>query len=483
MNTKQKLEIQQKFTKEIEEFIPPTFVTTDIYEIEAASGDLSLLPKYHYKFKEEYLATHIIRPKNTEELSKILKKCRDYSFPSTIRAAGTSCYSSSTPTRGGIVIDVRRMNEIHEVNEKDMIVRCDGGIAWMKLIEELLENGLAPKCYPTSYKSSCVSGFIASSGKAGIGTLKYGEMKDTLISVTVVKPDGSIEKISKNSEGNLSLDDITGSIGIYGGISEVEMSVTTLKTSMEMIGYSFKSMEKASEYYLTLKNGEIKPTFLSLSDKKFERMSHKIIPSRAFFVYGVFSDDPTITSKAVSLAAENAKKMDGLVVEKWYLKDKWDDIADTELILARICKNPIFQEYWISDDRLESFYNSYHKIIADHDFKNAFYLMAGSGGRSRIKLFGLSDIANSREFFGIKAIFNKLAHETYFHEDSLYAIGVVNTFYFLQFNPKEVQYIKEKKDMLDPEGLVNSYRFVQAKMKYWRIKLLFKVALFLWKVA
>ncbi len=481
MKNMQIIEKQQEFTKEIEKFMSPAFITTDIYEIEASSGDLSLLPKYHYKFKEEYLATHIIRPKNTEELSKIMRTCKEFSFPSTIRAAGTSCYSSSTPTRGGVVIDVRRMNRVHKVNEKDMIVRCDSGISWIHLIEELLDYGLAPKCYPTSYKSSCVSGFIASSGKAGIGTLANGNMKDALISVTMVLPDGSIEKVTKDSKGELSLDDITGSIGVYGAIAELEMSVTTLNTSMEMVGYSFKTIQKASEYYLSLKEGAQKPFFLSLSDKNFEKLSHKTIPSRAFFVYGVYYDDPAITTKSVSFANETAKKMDGLIVEDWYLKEKWNDIADTELNLARICKNPIFQEYWISDKNLEAFYKSYLSKVKKHDYGDAFYVMAGSDGRNRIKLFGLSDIADSREFFGIKAIFNQMTHAAYQEfQDSLYAIGVVNTFYFLEFNPEKVKYVKQLKEKLDPENLVNSYRFVKAKMKYWRIKLLFKVALFLW---
>ncbi|MCP4761886.1 MAG: FAD-binding oxidoreductase [archaeon] len=484
MEKVQELGKKEKFTEEVKDFISPAFITTDQYEIEAASGDLSLLPKYHYKFKEEYLASHIIRPGNTEELSKLMKKCQEYSIPVTIRAAGTSCFSSSTPTRGGVVIDVRRMNAIHKIDVENKIVKCDAGISWVKLIEELLEYGLAPKCYPTSFKSSCVSGFVASPGKAGIGVLKYGNIKDTLLSVTIVKPDGSIEKITKESKNDLSLDDITGSLGIYGAISEVEMSVTTLKTSMEMIGYSFNSMKNASDYYLTLKNNnENKPFFLSLSDKKFEKLSHKTLPSRDFFVYAVYSDEPDIVSKGISNAKDEAKKMDGLVVEDWYLKDKWDDIADTELNLARVCKNPVFQEYWVSDDRFEAFYTSYADRIKKYNYKNAFYMISGNNDRNRIKIFGLSDIANSREFFGIKANFHDITLQTYEQQDSLYAIGVVNTFYFLQYNLEDVKYITTLKNKLDPEGLVNSYRFVKAKMKFWRVNLLFRVAKFLYNAA
>jgi len=66
MNTTQKLEKLERFNKEVEEIISSAFITTDPYEIDATSADLSLLPKYHYKFKEVYRASHVVRPGNSE---------------------------------------------------------------------------------------------------------------------------------------------------------------------------------------------------------------------------------------------------------------------------------------------------------------------------------------------------------------------------------------------------------------------------------
>ena len=483
MNTTQKLENLQRFTKEVEEIISPAFITTDPYEIEATSADLSLLPKYHYKFKEQYRASHVIRPGNTEELSKVMKKCREFSLPVTIRAAGTSCYSASTPTRGGAVIDMRRMNTVHEVDADKLIVKCDAGISWIKLTEALLDYGLAPKCYPTSYKSGCVGGYVATAGKAGIGAVKYGKIRDTLVSLTVVKPDGSIEKITKNSQGDLTLDDMVESLGIYGAIAEVEMTVTTLKTSMEMVGYGFNSIDKAIEFYFNLKNYSLsKPFFLSLSDKKFEKLSHITLPSREFFVYAVFYDTLELTAKAVTFAKESSVKVDGLSAEDWYLKEKWIDIADTELNLGRLCRNPVFQEYWIADDRSQAFYETYRNKTKNLAYRDAFYMMAGADGGNRIKIFGLSDIADSREFFGIKSYFHALTLLAYGQQDHIYTVGVVNTFYFLKFNPEDAEKIKALKNKLDPDNLVNSYRFVKAKMKFWRIQLLFTIARWLYNV-
>jgi len=472
---------KSKFTQEVEEIIPSPHVSTDIYEIEATSGDLSLLSKYHYKFKEEYRATHVIRPGNTDELSKLMQKCNEYSLPITLRAAGTSCYSASSPTKGGVIIDFRRMNKVHNIDEANMTVKCDAGITWQKLMESLLEYGLAPKCYPTSYRASCVSGFVATSGKVGVGVLKNGTMKDVLRSVVFVKPDGSTETISRDSKGDLSLDDIIGSFGIFGAVAEVELEVTSLKTSLEMVGYSFNTFKMAIEFFRSLKNNDAhKPLFLSVSDKHFEKYAHWTYPSRAYFVYAVYSDDSSVTSQSVSIAKETASKLDGLSVEEWYLKEKWRDKADTELNVARWCENLIFQEYMVSDGRLEDFYNFYSENTKEK-YRHAFYMMSGAKGENRIKLFGLSSIENSREVFGIKAIFNDITENNYENGDSLYTLGVVNTFYFLRYKPEEAAKLLTMKNKFDPDDLVNSYRLVKAKMRTWRMGLLFWIAKRLFK--
>jgi FAD/FMN-containing dehydrogenase len=475
---------KSKLTKDLEEILPPAHVSTDMYDIEATSGDLSLLSKYHYKFKQEYQATHVVRPGTTEELANVMKKCKEYSVPMTIRAAGSSCYSASTPTRGGVIIDMRRMDKIYEIDANNKTVRCGAGISWLRLIEALLEYGLGPKCYPTSYKSSCVGGFVVTSGKVGIGVLKNGIMKDSIKSLIFVKPDGSIETISKSSQGELSLDDIIGSFGIFGTVAEVELEVVSLNTSMEMVGYGFNTFKMATEFFRTLKNNDAnKPFFLSLSDKSFERYAHWTFPARSYFVYAVYSDDPSATSQSVSFAKDAASKLDGLPVEDWYLKEKWRDIADTEVNVGRWCQNLVFQEYWVSDDRIEEFYNFYMEKTSKQRYRNAFYLMSGAKGGNRIKLFGLSDIKNSREFFGIKAVFNDITINNYENKDSLYTLGVVNTFYFLRFNPERAEYLIKLKNKLDPEDLVNSYRLVKAKMRTWRVGLLFWIAKLLYRTA
>ena len=483
VKSQEKRKEKQDLANQFLEFISPYHVSVNPYELESASADLTSLPSYHYKFKKKYLASHIIRPANINELSLAIKKCKDLNIPITIRAAGTSCFSSATPSRAGVIIDVRRLNKIFEINKEKMVVKVGSGISWLNLIEALADQGLEPKCFPTSFKTSCVGGFIATPGKAGIGVLKYGSMEESIISLDLVKPDGSIIKISRDSNEEISLTDIVGTYGIYGAIANVELSVTTLKTSLEIIGYGFNSITQAINFYSTLKE-ELpnKPLFLSISERKFEKYSHVNFPEQDWLVWAVFYDDPGETSKSISEVKNYASKMNALIVDSSYLKEKWRDISDAEVSIGLSTRNLIFQEYWISDDRLESFMESYVKKSMKYKFRTAVYAISGEKGWTRLKIFGLSDIAKPREFFTVKAFLHDLSIKAFNQGDRLYTIGIVNTFYLLKYKPEEVMKWKILKDKLDPKHLFNSYRLIEARMKFWRVSLLFNTAKILYKI-
>jgi glycolate oxidase len=476
---KEKKNLESQFL----EFISPYHVSTNPYELESASADLTSLPSYHYKFKKKYLASHIVRPASTHELSLAIKKCRELNIPVTIRAAGTSCFSSATPSKAGVIIDVRRLNKVLEIDEENKTVKVGSGISWLNLMEALSDYGLQPKSFPTSFKTSCVGGFIATPGKAGIGVIKYGPMEDSIISLDVVKPDGTVIKVSKDSNEDISIKDLIGTYGIYGAIANVELSITTLKTSLEIVGYGFDSINQAFNFYSALKNEPPnKPLFLSISERDFERYSHVNFPEQQWLVWAVFYDDPEETSQSISEVKSLALKLNAFEVEDSYLKEKWRDISDAEVAIGLSTRNLIFQEYWISDDRLEGFIEQYENYRRKYKFPTGTYAISGEIGWTRVKVFGLTDINRPIEFFTVKALLHDLSVHAFNQGDRLYTIGIVNTFYLLKYKKDEVLKWKGLKDQLDPKHLFNSYRLIEANMKFWRVALLFKTAKIIYKI-
>ncbi|MBE0526300.1 MAG: FAD-binding oxidoreductase, partial [Candidatus Thorarchaeota archaeon] len=141
------------------------------------SGDPSSLPQFHYRWKGKYLADYAVRVENVNEIEGILKIAREYKIPVIPRGGASSCMCSSSPTRGGITLDIKPMNKILEINKEGMFVRVEPGVTFEGLANELEKHNLTLGIYPSSAKSAVIGGWIGTGGKAGIGTPYYGGLK------------------------------------------------------------------------------------------------------------------------------------------------------------------------------------------------------------------------------------------------------------------------------------------------------------------
>ena len=133
----------------------------------------------------------VAQPTNAEVVSNLLKYCIEHRIPVVPRGHGTSGYGGALPTRGGLVIETTRMNQVHNIDRENMTVEVGAGIIWGRLIEILEDEGLAVAAYPSSAPSSTVGGWIAAGG-SGIGSTKYGGIKEQVVDLEMVLPDGRI---------------------------------------------------------------------------------------------------------------------------------------------------------------------------------------------------------------------------------------------------------------------------------------------------
>jgi glycolate oxidase len=91
---------------------------------------------YHYDFitaEPEGKCDIAIMPEIPEEVTEIVKIANKYKIPVVPWVSGINFGSIATPRKGGIVIDLRRMNKIIEVNEDDMYIIIEGGVTWADL--------------------------------------------------------------------------------------------------------------------------------------------------------------------------------------------------------------------------------------------------------------------------------------------------------------------------------------------------------------
>ncbi|MHA2069619.1 MAG: FAD-binding oxidoreductase, partial [Candidatus Thorarchaeota archaeon] len=125
-------------------------------------------------------AKAVAQPTTAEAVSNLLKYCREKNIPVIPRGHGTSGYGGALPTRGGLVVETTRMNEIHNIDRENMTVEVGSGIIWGRLLDLLEDEGLTVAAYPSSAPSSTVGGWVAAGG-SGIGSTKYGGIREQVV--------------------------------------------------------------------------------------------------------------------------------------------------------------------------------------------------------------------------------------------------------------------------------------------------------------
>jgi D-lactate dehydrogenase (cytochrome) len=219
-------------------------VSTIPDDLESHSG--SEWSSYTTKPSERPFA--IVYPSNTEEVSKIMQVCHKRKIPVTALAGGTSLEGHFAPTRGGICIDMGRMDQILEFHPKDLDIIVQPAMGWEDLNETLHEHGMF---FPPDPGPGAKIGGMVGTGCSGTNAYRYGTMREWVISLTVVLADGTVIKTRrrprKSSAGYNLTQMFIGSEGTLGIVTEATLKVTVLPKSQSVAVATFPTIHAAAE--------------------------------------------------------------------------------------------------------------------------------------------------------------------------------------------------------------------------------------------
>jgi glycolate oxidase len=180
----------------------------------------------------EFMPDVAVLPRTAEEVSEVVKLANRLRIPVVPRAGGTGLADGAVPLRGGICLDVKLMNRIHEIDLEDRTVTVGPGINMLKLNEELRPHGVFYPDDPASYPCSLVGGRIGTGGWSLLGA-RFGHTRDLVISMEVVLPTGEIveigegggRKLRKSSTGLTLKHLFTGHQGTLGICTEATLEL------------------------------------------------------------------------------------------------------------------------------------------------------------------------------------------------------------------------------------------------------------------
>lgn len=186
---------------------------------------------------------------STEEVSKIMKYAHENNIAVVARGSGTDLVGAAVALQGGIMICTKLMNRIIELDEANLTITVEPGVLLMELQAYVEERDYF---YPPDpgEKSATIGGNI-STNAGGMRAVKYGVTRDYVRGLTVVLPDGTIEKLGgkvvKNSSGYDLKDLIIGSEGTLCIITEAILKLIPKPLYSVSMLLPFVSMEKAIE--------------------------------------------------------------------------------------------------------------------------------------------------------------------------------------------------------------------------------------------
>lgn len=207
---------------------------------------------HHYAHDEtsdfHFLPDLVLKPKTREEISLILKKCNHDLIPVTPRGAGTGLSGGALPHLGGIVLSTERMNNILFIDERNLQVTTEPGVITEVLQNAVKEKGLFYPPDPHSRGSCFIGGNIAENS-GGPKAVKYGVVKDYVLNLEVVLPNGEIiwtgANVLKNATGYNLTQLIVGSEGTLGIVTKIVLKLIPLPKYDLLIRAPFNSAEKA----------------------------------------------------------------------------------------------------------------------------------------------------------------------------------------------------------------------------------------------
>lgn len=209
----------------------------------------------------------VLKPKNKEEISAIMKVCNEHHLPVTPRGGGTGLSGGALPHLGGVVLSTERLNSILEIDERNLQVTTEPGV-----ITEVLQNAVKEKglFYPPdpSSKGSCFIGGNIAENSGGPKAVKYGVVKDYVLNLEVVLPSGEIiwtgANVLKNSTGYNLTQLMVGSEGTLGIVTKIVLKLIPHPKFDLLMLVPFASLENASAAVSAIFRAGFTPSALEL---------------------------------------------------------------------------------------------------------------------------------------------------------------------------------------------------------------------------
>ncbi len=426
-----------------------------------------------YSYDATYLKGKVpsiaLYPTSTEQVSEIMKIAYEEAIPVIARGAGTNIAGSFIPLdRNAIIVDLKRMNKIIEIDAENLTATVEAGVVTLDLMTAVEKVGLFYPPDPSSQKVSTIGGNVAVNAGGPRGA-KYGNTLAYVLGLEVVLADGRIlntgSKCIKQSSGYNLAKLFVGTEGTLGIITKAILKLIPKPESKKTMVAIFDKLLDASQAVSNVIAKGIVPTTLELMDDKMIALVDQFkptgFPKDAEAVLIIEVDGPASIldgqlEEIKQICMETGARATKIAKDAEEAEKIWEGRRSSYGVFTRASQNVLTEDITVPRTKFPVLVKKIKEIGEKYNVNLCVVAHAGDGNTHPAIL---ADLRDEGEKERVEKALEEMALEGIRLGGTLsgeHGIGVVKKDFMLaEHGEVSLAVMESIKNVLDPKGILN----------------------------